>query len=197
VVDNSKSMGHLGATSKQQKKYDIATYVEVLSYMVKDKDPDGVNLYYFNSKEEVKKCKSSKQLARSVAAKTFDGLTTPEIKLKSLLNDYCTELRGFANKRRQYERRGPNSFRSLLGRPPSLPRPLSIYVLTDGVWLSPRTEGGDYLKGTIRKLIGQLKELECERDQVGVQFIRFGDHLYGRRRLEALDLLGKDPELDL
>ena len=196
MVDNSGSMGRHREPNRQQ-KYGISTYVEVLSYMVKDKDPNGVDLYYFNSREQFTKCKKSKQLAKSVAAKTFEGLTNPDTKLKRILDDYRTELREFTNRRRQYDRRGPNSARSLFRGPPVLPRALSVYVLTDGVWESPKTEGGDYLKSTIRKLIYQLKEAGCERDQVGVQFIRFGDHLYGKQRLEALDLLGKDLDLDL
>lgn len=189
-------MGRYRAPSELQ-KWGISTFVEVLSYMVKDKDPNGVDLYYFDSREQSTKCKKSRQLAKSVAAKNFEGLTTPETKLKRILDDYCTLLRDFNNRRRQYERRGPNSARSLFRSPPMLPRALSVYVLTDGVWESPKTADGDYLKITLRKLIHQVKEAGCGREQVGLQFIRFGDHLYGKQRLESLDLLGKDPDLKL
>lgn len=192
-------MDQIRTIRKEQKQHDVSTYVEVLSYMVKNKDPNGVDLYYFNSTEEFTKCRRSTVLAKSVAAKTFDGLTTPETKLKGLLVKYCTKLKEYTIKRNAYDSRGPNSVRTRLslGRPPTLPRALSVYVLTDGVWESPNREGGDYLIDTIRKLVEQLKEAECERGQVGVQFIRFGNHLYGKKRLEALDLLSKNLGLGL
>jgi hypothetical protein len=134
-----------------------------------------------------------------VAAKTFEGVTTPETKLKGLLVKYCVKLKEYTIKRNAYEHRGPASVRSLLpfGRPPTLPRALSVYVLTDGVWESPEREGGDYLTETIRKLVEQLKEAGCGREQVGVQFIRFGDDSYGKQRLEALDMLSKNLGLGL
>jgi hypothetical protein len=133
--------------------------------MVKNKDPNGVDLYYFNSTEEFTKCRRSTVLAKSVAAKTFEGVTTPETKLKGLLVKYCVKLKEYTIKRNAYEHRGPASVRSLLpfGRPPTLPRALSVYVLTDGVWESPDREGGDYLTETIRKLVEQLKEAGCGR----------------------------------
>ena len=97
---------------------------------------------------------------------------------------------------RAFNSRGRASLFRLNG-PPKLPNPLSIYVLTDGVWESPGAPGGGYLEDTLKDLIEGLRAAGCRRDQIGIQFIRFGSHEYGVQRLEALDRLGTKHDMDL
>ena len=60
-------------------------------------------------------------------------------------------------------------------------KPLSLYVFTDGAW-----EGCDAV-APIEAMIEKQKELKLPREQIGIQFIRFGDDPRGVDRLHYLD----------
>lgn len=73
-------------------------------------------------------------------------------------------------------------------------RPISIYVLTSGVWDSSTAnrEGTCGAERPINQLITELKSRNLHKSQVAIQFIRFGDHPTGIERLTFLDdCLGK------
>lgn len=196
VIDDCKSMGDTRAASKAKREKEVTDYVDVLSYMVKRHDPDGVDLRYLNSPEVIRRCKSTTRLVGSVRSTTFAGLSNPERTLNALLRPYLEKVRAYEAEVRALNSRGRASLFSFSG-PPKLPNPLSIYVLTDGVWESPGTPGGGYLEDTLKDLIEGLRAAGCRRDQIGIQFIRFGCHEYGVQRLEALDRLGTKHDMDL
>lgn len=187
-------MGELCAASRAKHESDIADYVDVLSYIVKRRDPDGIDLHYFNSAEVIKRCKDTTRLVNSVHNTAFAGSSTPEVALKGLLRAYLGKVTEYKAKLRAFETRGR---RSLFGGVPKLPTPLSVYVLTDGVWELPSTAGGGYLEDTIKDLIEGLRSAGCGRDQVGIQFIRFGSHEHGIQRLESLDRLGRTHDIGM
>ena len=61
----------------------------------------------------------------------------------------------------------------------------NIYVLTDGSWEDAS------VKQTIRDTVSRLTTLAVPQMHFGIQFIQFGDHPLGTRRLEELDRLDK------
>ena len=63
-------------------------------------------------------------------------------------------------------------------------RPLSLYVLTDAVW-QPTCN----VPPVIQSLVKTLKDLNLHKQQIGIQFIRFGERPEGIKRLEELDKL--------
>jgi hypothetical protein len=189
-------MDDIRATSKARRQSEIADYIGVLSYMVKNYDSNGVDLFYFNSRKKIERCKESSRLADSVRQKRFSGLSNPEGTLKTLLRRYLAKLKTYQLKLREYDEGRRRSFLAIAGRPEP-PKPLSIYVLTDGVWESPDTTGGGYLEDTLREMIEVLRATRCGRDQVGIQFIRFGSHEHGVQRLEALDRFSATHQMGL
>lgn len=60
-------------------------------------------------------------------------------------------------------------------------KPLSLYVFTDAAW-----QGCDAV-APIEAMIEKQKQLELPKEQVGIQFIRFGNDPTGMERLEYLD----------
>lgn len=188
-------MGKLRADSRATSESEITDYIDVLSYMVKKFDDDGMDLHYFNSNESITKCKESSTFRNSVKGKVFTDMSTPEGTVKTLLEKYTAQIQAYAVKLRAYEDHSHKRF-SLTGLPKP-PKPLSMYVLTDAIWWSPDAAGGEYLVETIKDLIEALRSAGCRRAQVGIQFIRFGNHQFGIQRLEALDLLGRSEGVDL
>lgn len=71
------------------------------------------------------------------------------------------------------------------------PKPLSLYILTDGVW-----EGKSDPRKPIQKLVQTLVGWRMDKAQVGIQFINFGNDPVGLQRLQYLDFeLGQELEL--
>jgi hypothetical protein len=186
-------MRHLRDINRQQGQSEVADYVDVLSYMVKRLDKNGIDLYYFNSPQRVEGSKNSTKLAISVRGHKFTGASSPENSLVKKLDAYSRKIKAFASATPEDQ---PHGWKSHFTPPkaPKLPDPLSVYVLTDGVW---QLGGHEDLERTIRELIKNLHAAKCTRKQIGIQFIRFGNNAAGIERLHALDRLGRTPGLDL
>jgi hypothetical protein len=195
VVDDGSTMRDLRAMNRQQGQAEVADYVDVLGYMVKRHDKDGIDLYYFNSSDRVENSKNSTKLAMSVRGHKFSGVSSPENSLVKKLDAYSKKIKAFASGTPEEQ---PHGWKSHLpftpSKAPRLPSPLSVYVLTDGVW---QLGGHEDLENTIRDLIKNLNAAKCTRKQIGIQFIRFGNDPAGIERLNALDRLGRTPGLDL
>lgn len=116
--------------------------------------------------------------------------------MKGILEAYISKLKTYTTKVADNEKRS-RRMSKLFSVAPKLPTPLSVYVLTDGVWESPDSAGGEYLEDTLKELIEALRSAGCKRVQVGIQFIRFGSHTHGVERLEALDRLGTTHGMEL
>ena len=141
---------------------DVKRTLDILAYLVKDSDPDGLELFFTCSKQKFKE-KNPSKLVAGFAKNTPRGLTDIRIRLSSIIDDY---IKGFD--RKWYKK----VFKPI--------RSLNIYVLTDGIW-QPNTD----LRPPIRRLIDKLEK--NGQYQVGIQFISFGNNSEALKRLDDLD----------
>lgn len=158
-----------------------AELVRLLAYMVKDPSLDKSELYFLGSGQRCKSDSSSK-LYEAVVGRPPYGTTELSERLGQILLQYGHEID-------DYER-GPSRIgmaKTLLGekKPPT---PKSIYILTDG-----RLKAGDEEQGytEIRRIVYQLHYAGFTRNQLGIQFVSFGDDPDGLKRLDMLDHLAR------
>ncbi|KAK5700213.1 hypothetical protein LTR17_023122 [Elasticomyces elasticus] len=159
IVDDSTSM--------YSSRAELCALFELLAYIVEEDDPDGVEVLCTNTGVSLKEIDSSK-LARHINSIEWDGRTNLENRLVRVLGGYAEQL----------EARG--------SRPRDPVTPLTVYVLTDGVW-----QGGGEPEVPIMKLVYTLAELGLDRRQVGVQFIVFGENAAGWQHLQQVDDMQK------
>lgn len=50
-------MGNMRRANRESDESEVADYIDLLCYMVKRCDPDGIDLHYFNSAKVIKRCK--------------------------------------------------------------------------------------------------------------------------------------------
>jgi|SRR2546423_178812 len=143
----------------------------VLAYMVKDSDPDGMDLLYTVSLER-QKSKKPDRLRQHLNAKACGGRTDITLRLSIILHEYATALQ---------EQATPRRFLGSFLKKKEV-RPMSLYIFTDAVW-QPRCNAA----APIKLLIKKLDELGLPDHQVGIQFIRFGQNQESIDRLEYLD----------
>ena len=144
----------------------------LLGYMVKGTDPDGIELRFTMSRDRGARARDTGPLLRTLDTAPFSGESNIRTQLGEILQDYHAKLRD------------QKQTRWLFGKVLS-PRPIrrqNIYILTDGVW-QPGCDPTDL----IRKLVNGLEKYSMEREQFGIQFIRFGDNAEGISRLNQLD----------
>ncbi|KAK5121454.1 hypothetical protein LTR85_005287 [Meristemomyces frigidus] len=166
------------ATSMQRYWPHLRELLEPLTYLVKDGDPDGAELHFTISTKHVQS-KRSKDLVALVDSHRPMGDTNIEHRLGNILQEYRGKLRD-------------QTVPAGSSQPGRTVRPATIYVLTDAVWAE-----GNNAKGIIEETIRVLQSLSCDRKQLGIQFISFGQHLDGLRRLRELDEFGKLPHIGL
>ncbi|KUJ17135.1 kinase-like protein [Mollisia scopiformis] len=152
------------AASMKAHKVEVKRILDLLAYLVKDSDPDGIELYFTCSKQQIKAKEPSKLVARFENNQPA-GLTDIRTRLTAVIDDFIKGLgRGWLKRK----------FKPV--------RSLNIYVLTDGIW-QPTTD----LTSPIRRLVEKLNELENGQYQVGIQFISFGNRDFALERLNQLD----------
>jgi hypothetical protein len=149
---------------------DLTSLVGTLAYIVKSGDPDGIEMFYTISPEKVKSRDSSK-LVKSVQKTKPQGMSDIGMGLRDILGPYNSML----EKRFGSASVAVNALEDI--------RPLSLYVLTDGVW-QPDSDAEAPIKDLVKTL---LKQSKLKKKQVGIQFIRFGTNSEGKRKLEKLD----------
>ncbi|KAK5713542.1 hypothetical protein LTR15_011242 [Elasticomyces elasticus] len=142
---------------------DLCALFELLAYIVEDDDPDGIDVTCANSGDSWKG-KDSSKLAKHVNNIAWNGRTNLEDRLAEILVAYEEKLRA----------RGP--------QPKNPVRPLTVYILTDGIW-----GGGGNPEVPIMAMVQALADLGMGREQVGVQFIVFGENSAGLQHLEKID----------
>lgn len=151
---------------------ELVQLFSILAYMVKERDEDGLDLYFIRSEKHLcsKHTSSLVQCVKDMKSK-LDGLSSPIIRLDTILKDYVRRLRGEQ----------------------SIPQ-LSIYFFTNGVW-TPQCD----LVPVIDSAVKALKSRNFLETQIGIQFISFGNDPNGLKRLDLLDnhLVNKDLDLDL
>lgn len=145
--------------------------VRVLAYMLKCTDDDGMELYFTISKDK-HNAKTSSELVQKLQRKECAGTSEIESRLSIILHRYQTYLQEPLSKRRSLFKKAK----------PKAKKALNVYILTDAIW-QPRSDATQ----PIASLIAMLKKSDYPRNQVGIQFIRFGDDLGGIQKLEHLD----------
>jgi hypothetical protein len=140
---------------------------EALSYIVKETDPNGIDLYFTISLDYEQNSKSTTGLLRMIKTRTLQSNTDINLRLSAILNKYKAALAK------------PRSLLLLHNKPV---RPLTLYILTDGVWESECNP-----ERLIKSLVEKMIELGQDKLQVGLQFISFGNNSIGLKRMERLD----------
>ncbi|KAL9131378.1 MAG: hypothetical protein Q9175_006779 [Cornicularia normoerica] len=164
LIDNSLSM--------KPHRREVCDLFGLLGYIVKPTDPDGIELQFTMSPERNNRARNTGHLLRNLETVPFLGISNIRTQLGEILQDYQTKLRDQKSKR------------TLLSRMRS-PRPVrrqTVYLLTDGVW-QPACDPTKMIKD----LANSLEPNHMEREQFGIQFIRFGDDPVGINRLNQLD----------
>jgi hypothetical protein len=175
-IANSNEVFFIDDSQTMEKHWRGVQYLShLLMYIVKEMDPDGVELYFLSSKERLR-LKTSTKMEKLISSRNPSGMTS--------LNRLNDDLVPYGKKLDQYARS--------LGMDP--PRPRSLYVLTDGV-----LEYGDDTQGqgAIKMVVDGIQRAKLVRGQVGIQFISFGNDPEGIARLERLDRLNQDERLGL
>lgn len=152
---------------------DVKRVFEALSYVVKDCDPDGIELYFANSDDRGKD-RNTSSLLRMLEHRGFQGTTDISLRLTQIFHRYRDELdekTRSASLPLWWKRGTTNSA-----------RPLSLYVLTNGAWES-RCDA----ETPIKLLVEELKLRNMGKSQVGIQFISFGNDRICLDRLQRLD----------
>ena len=158
LIDNAESMD---AHWSQVKRV-----FGLLSYMVRDCDPNGLDLYFTNTSKTFKS-RNMSTLMGELGTRTPKGLPDMRSRFGDIIEKYRSKF-------------GKRKLKSLFRE--SDPRKLSLYVLTDGVW-QPKID----LTTTIRTLVSSLEDHKLTNKQIGIQFIRFGNDTNGINRLQELD----------
>lgn len=151
------------AESMKPHEAEVKRILGILAYLLKDADPDGMELYFTGAPGKLKSKDPSKLIERFLANKP-KGLTDIRIRFDSIIDRYI-------------ERMDKSWFRKKI-KPI---RSLNIYVLTNGIW-QPNVD----LAPSINRLLANLGE-EGWKYQVGIQFISFGHDSEALKRLEKID----------
>ncbi|KAL2073991.1 hypothetical protein VTL71DRAFT_7769 [Oculimacula yallundae] len=144
----------------------VVKLFEGLSYILKDTDRNGLDVYFTISQECALQNKHTKDMVPMVKRrKQRDPTARTEInyRLTKILDEYKAKL-------------DSNKFWK------SKPKPLSLYILTNGVW-EKECQPEIPIKNVVRK----LQDLRKDREQIGIQFISFGNDEIGLERLRYLD----------
>lgn len=160
LVDDSASM---------QRYWDaLIDLVGNLAYLVKPFDLDGIDLYFTVSGAH-HRAKNTTTLSHHLRMTRPTGISKIEDSLSKILEPHLKRAsRASAGLSRLFERRSP--------------RPLSIYVLTDGMW-SQDSDPNSLLSS----ISHQLQSFNVAPRNVGIQFIQFGNDSSGAERLRFLD----------
>ncbi|KAF2687076.1 kinase-like protein [Lentithecium fluviatile CBS 122367] len=163
LFDDSSSM-------KSHWKESTRTF-ETLAYLVKTKDPDGMEIRFTSDPSLKHHHKDRKPLIRYLNKTTPSGVWDIGCTLGEILREYnwafSDEQKGLSSlwRKKRKQKWGVN-----------------IYVFTNGVW----AEGQNWLSDVVDSIKTLLKKGVQPR-QIGIQFIQFGEDLEGTERLRILD----------
>jgi hypothetical protein len=147
---------------------DVVSLFSVFAYFAKKYDKNGLEMYFTVSEDKEHFDKTTPAVSH-LKYMTQKSPSIIDIRLSEILRDYQSRLD------RQNGRKGS---RWSLSDPV---KQLSLYVFTDGAW-----PGCDAVAPVVA-MVEKLQELKLPKQQVGIQFVRFGNDPVGIRRLEYLD----------
>ena len=146
---------------------DVISLFSVFGYFTKRLDKDRLEMYYTVS-ETKETFKHTSPAVASLKNIRHTSDCNIDIRLGKILRNYQQALDKHEARKTSWLRARPV-------------KPLSLYVFTDGAW-----HGCDAI-APIEAMIEKLKQLGLPKEQVGIQFIRFGNDQAGIQRLEYLD----------
>ena len=150
----------------------VEAVVELLSTLTQPYDPDGLDLYLTTESSKLRP-KTPEKFLQYLRERPANGIPDFRQRFAKIIENYQSKF-------------GKSNYRKKLMHPSSTPsrnpRPLSLYVLTDGVW-DPKCT----LITEIQNLVALLQEYKLPNKYVGIQFIRFGNDRDGKKRLKKLD----------
>jgi hypothetical protein len=172
------------STSMREHWDDVIPLLDILAYIVKKTDKNGIDLFFTmsdtvctNEKKTTELVElAKKQRPRKVKEGT-EHLSNIYHRLSSILGKYQRRLE-------EEDQRKPRNAQS---RPwhaddPKDVRELNLYIFTDGIW-QPESDAVP----PIKSLGETLDRFKKPNIQVGVQFIQFGNDEVGSARLSFLD----------
>ncbi|KAL8851616.1 MAG: hypothetical protein Q9221_003453 [Calogaya cf. arnoldii] len=166
LIDNGESMG--------PHRKQVEEVVELLSTLTQPYDPDGLDLYFSTESGKLRP-ETPRKCLKYLRERPAHGLPDFRQRFAKIINDYQSRF-GKSNTLKWDKWKHPKS------TPSKGPRPLSLYVLTDGVW-DPKCT----LITEVKNLVALLQEYKYPNKYVGIQFIRFGNDPKGKERLKTLD----------
>ncbi|KAL9604134.1 MAG: hypothetical protein Q9219_000722 [cf. Caloplaca sp. 3 TL-2023] len=165
VIDNTESM--------KQYRDNVLEVVSILPYLLKTSDEDGLDLYFTQSPSRVH-AKNSTRLFEAVEQKNFHGISNMQARLNHIFQGFKDDFGEKTSKTSGGWWKGPDQAKTR--------KPLSFYILTDGVW-QPKSSA----RSVILELVESMIRHELPKEHVGIQFIRFGDTPQGIDCLRELD----------
>lgn len=158
---------------------DVISLFYVFGYLVKKFDANGLEMYFTVSekKKTFKNTTPAVSLLKTIKHTTYSNI---DLRLEYILRKYQTDLEN--QQRRKAEAKVVKREFTLVNRArPKVVKPLSLYVFTDAVW-----HHGDAI-APIEAMIEKQQQLTLPREQVAIEFIRFGNDPTGIGNLEYLD----------
>jgi len=152
----------------------VVNLAKALAYIVKASDEDGMDLYFTCSIDE-HNVDSATKMENKLRGKSIHGKSNMAWSLGQILQKYETRLR-------EERRRPAIRTSSFFSKKPKELKPLNVYVFTDAKW-QPHCNVAE----KVLSIVTTMKELRFPREQVGIQFIQFGDDPECTKKLQDLD----------
>lgn len=158
--------------------------LRLLGYLVKNYDPNGVDLYFtcpFKKYANLTKTTAMLEIFDRQKPSNESHRSDMSARLSDIVGEYRNKLDKIHERRFLFKRPMTRETRKL-----------SLYVFTDAVW-----QPGCEVAPVIRSLITTLKEKNLHKQQIGIQFIQFGDKAEETKRLKDLDRLRESGYVDM
>lgn len=149
--------------SMAAEKRKVERTARVISYFIKDADPNQMELYFASDVSRPLYCENSSDVESSIAGREF---VKGRCNMSSCLSSFVDMIiEGFGRRDRKR---------------------VSVYVLTDAIWEPGEDPEVDKV---IKRVVREMKRRDLSRESVMFQFIRFGDvdNARAKERLRSLD----------
>lgn len=150
---------------------DVDRVISLLAYLLKNSDEDGLDIYFAHSCPKINTKKSSR-LSSEIFQAPFKGISDMRLRLHQILQEHPNKFEKQFSPRKNFFGYQPG---------PQPQRPLSFYILTDAKWQP--TDVGSLIKDLVEEMIAK----KCPKEQLAIQFIRFGDDEASIAKLDELD----------
>ncbi|KAJ3567610.1 hypothetical protein NPX13_g6709 [Xylaria arbuscula] len=158
IIDNSLSMTDCWEKVKR-------TTLALVS-VVQDIDPDDIELFCTN---------------RANSANTDNHMKTKG----------CKGLEEWLNENQPHNNIGPcrmeNHLNDILPELKQRTKGINVYVLTNGVWENRDSETVEAATQSMKTIVSRVKKHSLHPTFLSIQFVRFGEHPIGTKRLQWLD----------